>query len=199
MRINELIVENENLDEISLAGIGKGIAKSANVAGKAVGGLARGTIDTAKQFGQGMKQGWQGTKSVMGTDQTSADQPQTTTQQPTAQTQTTASAQSGRATTGKLPSEIRAEKQAAAAQVAQKQMAANQTPPTAAAPTTTAPQLKSPPVVPGNMDSFKKAYSVLDPNEREQLKKDLEVIDDQDRLATGTNEDLEKIIRLARR
>jgi hypothetical protein len=70
--------------------------------------------------------------------------------------------------------------------------------PVAARPVTTAPTLKAPPVAPGNLDSFKKSYSSLDPAEREQLKKDLEVIDDQDRLATGTNESLDDIIKLAR-
>jgi hypothetical protein len=51
----------------------------------------------------------------------------------------------------------------------------------------TAPTLKSPPVA-GNLGAITKAYSMLDPNERAELKKQLEIIDDQDRLASGTNE-----------
>jgi hypothetical protein len=51
----------------------------------------------------------------------------------------------------------------------------------------TAPQLKSPPVA-GNLESIKKAYAMLDAAERAELKKQLEIIDDQDRLASGTNE-----------
>ena len=70
MRINELIVEQQDgqLDEISLAGIGKGIAKGANVAGQTVGAIGRGAVDTVKQFGKGVKQGWQGTKAAMSGD-----------------------------------------------------------------------------------------------------------------------------------
>jgi hypothetical protein len=51
----------------------------------------------------------------------------------------------------------------------------------------TAPTLKSPPIA-GNLGAITKAYSMLDPNERAELKKQLEIIDDQDRLASGTNE-----------
>jgi hypothetical protein len=72
MKINELIiVESQNqLDEISLAGVGKAIAKGANVAGKAVGGVARGAVDTVRNFGQGVKQGWDATKATMAGDDT---------------------------------------------------------------------------------------------------------------------------------
>ena len=66
MRINELIVESQQIDEISLAGIGKGIGKAANVAGKAVGGAVGGTVAAAKQFGSGVKQGYQGASNTVG-------------------------------------------------------------------------------------------------------------------------------------
>lgn len=70
MRINELIVESQQIDEISLAGIGKGIGKAANVAGKAVGGAVGGTVAAAKQFGSGVKQGYQGASNAVGGGQT---------------------------------------------------------------------------------------------------------------------------------
>jgi hypothetical protein len=72
MRINELIVESQQIDEISLAGIGKGIGKAANMAGKAVGGAVGGTVAAAKQFGSGVKQGYQGASSAVGSDQSAA-------------------------------------------------------------------------------------------------------------------------------
>lgn len=79
MRINELIVESQQIDEISLAGIGKGIGKAANVAGKAVGGAVGGTVAAAKQFGSGVKQGYQGASNAVGGGQTT---PQQTTADP---------------------------------------------------------------------------------------------------------------------
>jgi hypothetical protein len=66
MRINELIVESQEIDEVSLAGIGRGIGKAANMAGKAVGGAVGGTVAAAKQFGSGVKQGYQGTRNTVG-------------------------------------------------------------------------------------------------------------------------------------
>jgi hypothetical protein len=42
--------------------------------------------------------------------------------------------------------------------------------------------------VPANVEAIKRAYSILDPDERAQLKKELDMIDDHDRLASGTNE-----------
>jgi hypothetical protein len=60
-------------------------------------------------------------------------------------------------------------------------------PPANAGNPVTAPQLKSPPVA-GNIESIKKAYAMLDAAERAELKNQLEIIDDQDRLASGTNE-----------
>jgi hypothetical protein len=79
MRINELIVESQQIDEISLAGIGKGIGKAANVAGRAVGGAVGGTVAAAKQFGSGVKQGYQGASNAVGGGQTT---PQQTTADP---------------------------------------------------------------------------------------------------------------------
>jgi hypothetical protein len=60
-------------------------------------------------------------------------------------------------------------------------------PPANAGNPVTTPQLKSPPVA-GNVESIKKAYAMLDAAERAELKNQLEIIDDQDRLASGTNE-----------
>jgi hypothetical protein len=75
MRINELIVESQQIDEISLAGIGKGIGKAANMAGKAVGGAVGGTVAAAKQFGSGVKQGYQGASDTVGGTQSSSSAP----------------------------------------------------------------------------------------------------------------------------
>jgi hypothetical protein len=66
MRINELIVESQEIDEVSLAGIGRGIGKAANMAGKAVGGAVGGTVAAAKQFAAGAKQGYKGSNSAVG-------------------------------------------------------------------------------------------------------------------------------------
>lgn len=59
--------------------------------------------------------------------------------------------------------------------------------PAASTPAPTAPEIKAPPVS-GNIAAIVKAYSILDAKEREELKKQLEIVDDQERLATGTNE-----------
>lgn len=213
MRINELIVESQQIDEISLAGIGKGIGKAANVAGKAVGGAVGGTVAAAKQFGQGVKQGYQGSKATVGgataPTQAATGAPTTgsTTTAPTqaatsAPTTSAAPAPAANQTAVKrnpnnpddlgfgfdvdtgLPLKSQAEKNA---NIAKADAAAAQASTTASQPTSPAP-LKAPPVAPGGLDGIKKAYSTLDPNEKQQLKKDLEVIDDQDRLASGTNE-----------
>ena len=68
MRINELILENDQLDEISLKGVGQAIGKGADIAGQAVGGAASGVVNTVKRFGQGLKKGWQGTANAMAGD-----------------------------------------------------------------------------------------------------------------------------------
>jgi hypothetical protein len=61
--------------------------------------------------------------------------------------------------------------------------------PAAATPPATPkpPELKAPPVA-GNIGAITKAYSILEPKEREELRKQLDIIDYQDRLASGTNE-----------
>lgn len=60
--------------------------------------------------------------------------------------------------------------------------------PQAAAPTKApnAPTMSGP--TPTTLDGFKKMYSSLDTKEREELRNQLDIIDDQDRLASGTNE-----------
>jgi hypothetical protein len=92
MRINELIVENQQIDELSLAGIGKGIGKAANVAGKAVGGAVGGSVAAAKQFGSGVKQGFQSASDTVSgtapTGNTAAPAAQPTGTAPTAIQQT---------------------------------------------------------------------------------------------------------------
>lgn len=216
MRINELIVESQQIDEISLAGIGKGIGKAANVAGKAVGGAVGGTVAAAKQFGQGVKQGYQGSKATVGggtdpaqaatgtpaTSGTASAPTQSATSAPTTSAAPAPAANQPAVKrnpnnpddlgfgfdgyTG-LPFKSQAERDAG---LAKQKADASQAPAqstTASQPASPAP-LKAPPATPGGLDGIKKAYSTLDPNEKEQLKKDLEVIDDQDRLASGTNE-----------
>jgi len=64
MKINELL-EAQQVDEISLAGVGKAIGKGADAAGQAVGGVASGAVNAVKRFGQGLKKGWQGTSAAM--------------------------------------------------------------------------------------------------------------------------------------
>ena len=59
---------------------------------------------------------------------------------------------------------------------------------TSTAPASPAPSAPKSLPVAANLESIKKAYSLLEPAEREQLKKELEIIDDQERLASGTNE-----------
>ena len=59
-----------------------------------------------------------------------------------------------------------------------------------AAPTkpASAPPMAGP--APTTLDGFKKMYSTLDPKERAALRDQLDIIDDQDRLASGTNESI---------
>lgn len=56
--------------------------------------------------------------------------------------------------------------------------------------TPTAPQQPTEPQVQPTSDfvKLKKSYEILSPQEREKLKQEFEIIDDHDRLATGTNE-----------
>lgn len=59
-------------------------------------------------------------------------------------------------------------------------------PPVARLPTINSPNVS------GDVNSIKKAYGNLTPQERLELKHELEVIDDHDRIATGTNEHREE-------
>lgn len=54
-------------------------------------------------------------------------------------------------------------------------------------PKVSAPRLNARPVG-SDVESIKKAYTSLTPQERAELKQELDVLDDQDRLASGTNE-----------
>lgn len=201
MRINELIVESNNLDEISLAGIGKGLGKAATGIGKTVGA----TIGGAGALGSAVKAGYQAGKagarqSILGKGSSSSNaapddqQPVTT---PTTSQQAAGGTAPNQSSADQLKQQLDVAYQQGQRHASQ-QPASTGSAPAAARPVAAAPTLKAPPVALGNLDSFKKSYSSLDPAEREQLKKDLEVIDDQDRLATGTNESLDDIIKLAR-
>lgn len=74
MKIHEVIIESQqDIDEISLRGVGQAISKGAKAVGKGIGGIAGGTVGAAKQFGQGVKQGWeQGISTTTGSGQTSS-------------------------------------------------------------------------------------------------------------------------------
>lgn len=61
MKINELIVENEQLDELNLKGLGTGL-------GKAIGGAAGGVVQGAKNVWSGMKQGYAGAQQALAPD-----------------------------------------------------------------------------------------------------------------------------------
>jgi hypothetical protein len=94
MRINELILEQQQLDELSLKGLGTGL-------GKAVGAVAGGAVQGAKNVWSGAKQGYQAAQQAMapdGADTSSAASggwgtPTPTTPAPT--TNTTAPANTG--------------------------------------------------------------------------------------------------------
>jgi hypothetical protein len=57
MRINELLIENNQIDEISLGGIGRGIGNVARGAATAVGGLAGGAVGAGQAMARGYKAG----------------------------------------------------------------------------------------------------------------------------------------------
>jgi hypothetical protein len=57
MRINEILIEQQ-LDELSLAGVGRGVGKVAGGIGKAIGGTVGGAVSAVKQFGKGLKTGY---------------------------------------------------------------------------------------------------------------------------------------------
>lgn len=166
MRINEIILENEQLDELSLAGIGRGIGRVATGVGKTVGGAVGGARAVGANIRTGYQKGYQGAQdSVLARAFPTDDQ----------RAQAARQAQRPGVTTPQ---------------------------PTAAAPTTQvapAPTTQVRPAAPANLDGIKRAYSTLDPAAREKLKKDLEVIDDRERLATGSNESIESLLKLAGR
>lgn len=56
-----------------------------------------------------------------------------------------------------------------------------------------APQRSAPAVKP-EIEAIKKAYSMLDQKSRDQLRNELDILDDQERLATGTNESKIKVM-----
>jgi hypothetical protein len=90
MRINELLVE-EQIDELSLAPIGRGIGKVASGVGKVVGGV-KGAVQGAKNaYAQGKNQAYQGTLNTVsgGAPQAGGGQPVATPAQ-NGTTQTTA-------------------------------------------------------------------------------------------------------------
>ena len=144
MRINELILEQQQLDELSLKGLGTGL-------GKAVGAVAGGAVQGAKNVWSGAKQGYQAAQQAMapdGADTSSAASggwgtPTPTTPAPT--TNTTAPANTGG------PGEIGSNNLLARAQQGTTQDPAAQTTTTttpAPAPTTPAPTTTEPPVDP---------------------------------------------------
>lgn len=95
MRINELILEKQELDEISLSQVGSAIGKGATAIGKGIGGAAGGAVQAGKNFWQGMKAGYAGAQqSVAGQPEPAAPAaaPQT---QPAAQTGGQPAAQPG--------------------------------------------------------------------------------------------------------
>ncbi len=60
-------------------------------------------------------------------------------------------------------------------------------------PAPAAPQRPAPAVKP-EIEAIKKAYSMLDQKSRDQLRNELDILDDQERLATGTNESKIKVM-----
>lgn len=62
MKINEVILTEEQLDELNLKGLGQGV-------GKAIGGVAGGVVQGAKNVWSGMKQGYAGAQQALAPDQ----------------------------------------------------------------------------------------------------------------------------------
>lgn len=65
MKINEVILTEEQLDELNLKGLGQGL-------GRAVGGVAGGAIQGVKNIWSGMKQGYQSGQDALKPDGTPA-------------------------------------------------------------------------------------------------------------------------------
>jgi len=100
MRINELILEQQQLDELNLKGLGQGI-------GKAIGGVAGGAVQGVKNVWSGMKQGYQSGQDALKPDGTPAAAPAagtTTAPAGNAPAATTGTAPAGNA--GTAPNEI---------------------------------------------------------------------------------------------
>ena len=57
MRINELLIENNQIDEISLGGVGRGIGNIARGAATAIGGVAGGVVGAGQALAKGYKDG----------------------------------------------------------------------------------------------------------------------------------------------
>jgi hypothetical protein len=140
MKINELIAEQKQLDELSLSGVGQGIGKVVRGVSKGVGAVAGGIAGIP----DAVKQGFRAGKDVVG----GQTQPTTnqTTSAPTAGSSpidfkaalankgaeepvdNTAAPTSQAPVSNPTPADIRAQKQTSAAKVAQDQMAANPAP-----------------------------------------------------------------------
>ena len=143
MRINELILEQQQLDELSLKGLGTGL-------GKAVGAVAGGAVQGAKNVWSGAKQGYQAAQQAMapdGADTSSAASggwgtPTPTTPAPTTNTPAPAPTNTGG------PGEVASNNLLARAQQGTTQDPAAQTATTPPAPTTPAPTTTEPPVDP---------------------------------------------------
>lgn len=124
MRINEVITENVQLDELSLGGIGKGLAKGASAAAKSVGAIAGGAVGAI----DAAKQGYNAGKSSV----------------------------SGKPTPGTQPGSA-------------------------------------------DINQLTQSYSNLSAAARAQLRQALDIVDDQDRLSSGTTESIEQLLKLAGR
>lgn len=176
MLIHEIINEDFQTDEGVLGSIGRGVAAG-------IGGLAKGAGMVAG-VGQGVKQAFQKGKATStahiagdvpkqpkpvsgpGNPTYDAEYARLTGKQPVAATQTsqTAPGSGQQQTSGNV-----------------QQPAAAQTPAKPAAGSSAGPNS-------GSLEQIKKSYELLSPQERTKLKQDLDIIDDQDRLASGTNE-----------
>lgn len=206
MRVKDILTE-EQLDELSMGDIGRGIARGAGKVAGGVGSLVGGVKGTAS----GMKQSYTaardaayaaGKSSASPYDySTPAGNQSTTVNQPPLSTPPASATQTATNPVSQTPPSTKPASTTPASQSAGKPAGAATAPsagkqvqPTASPST----QLKAPPTAPGSFDNIKKMYSTLDNAEREQLKKELDILDDQDRLASGTNESLDDILKLAK-
>lgn len=188
MRIDDILTE-EQLDEISMRDVGRGIARGA---GKVAGGVGS-LVGGAKGVASGMRQSYTTARDAAYDSGRRNAGPASTT--PTAGGQTTPPASTTQPASNPV-SQSQGSTQSASNPVSP---SANPTSTTSSRPTASpSTQLNAPPIAPGGLDNIKKMYSALTSTEREQLRKELDIIDDQDRLASGTNESLANLLRLAR-